>query len=138
VPDYEVIDNDDAFKTWLLQADGFSGLLRNDILQNAYFAFDVDRTAKVFNAWKAEATPPAPQPVEEPIDPQVELATQVSPGQARTAAIVVPDDGKKVWTVDEMDTFYKDFARGEYRGRMAEAQRIETDIDRALAEGRVR
>jgi hypothetical protein len=62
----------------------------------------------------------------------------VSPGQARSTTVFVPDDGKKTWTIDEMDTFYKDVARGEYRGRKADAERIEADIDRALAEGRVR
>ena len=37
-----------------------------------------------------------------------------------------------------MDAFYKDYARGDYRGRKEDAVRIEADIDRALAEGRVR
>jgi hypothetical protein len=140
VPTYEAVDNDQAFKDWLLQADEFSGLLRNDILQDAYFNFDVARTAKVFNAYIAQATPaPTPTPVPEPVvDPQAELASQVSPGQGRAAAVIPPDDGKKVWTVVEMDAFYKDVARGDYRGRKDEVARIEADIDKALAEGRVR
>jgi hypothetical protein len=137
VADYETIDNDDAFKAWLLEIDEFSGLVRNDILQSAYHAFDVGRTAKIFNAYKAQATP-APPPPPPPVDPQAELREQVSPGQGRAAAEITPDDGKKVWSVAEMDEFYKAFARGEYRGRLEDAKRIEADIDRALAEGRVR
>ena len=136
VPNYEEVDNDQAFKDWLLKPDEFSGVIRNEILQNAYFAFDVGRTAQVFNAYLAQATP-APPPPPPPVDPQAELASQVSPGQGRAAAVVAPDDGKKVWSIAEMDTFYKDVSRGDYRGRMDEVRRIEADIDKALAEGRV-
>ena len=137
VPNYETVDNDPSFKEWLLQADEFSGLIRNDILQDAYFKFDVGRTAKVFNAYIAQATPSrAPPPP--PVDPQAELAQQVSPGQAKSATVIPADDGKKVWSVAEMDGFYKDVARGDYRGRKAEVERIEADIDKALSEGRVR
>jgi hypothetical protein len=137
VPNYEAIDASDDFKTWLLQADEFSGLIRNEILQTAYYAFDADRTAKVFNQYLAKATPPAPLPPP-PVTPQDELASQVSPGQSRSAPAITPDDGQKIWSIAEMDGFYKDVARGVYRGQQAEAQRIEADIDRALAEGRVR
>jgi len=136
VPTYEAVDNDEAFKAWLLETDEFSGVVRNDILQDAYFKFDVGRTAKVFNAYIAQATPAAPLPPT-PVDPQAELASQVSPGQGRTAANIPADDGKKVWSIAEMDAFYKDVARGDYRGRMADVARIEADIDKALAEGRV-
>ena len=135
-PTYEETDSRQDFKDWLLKVDDFSGLIRNDILQSAYAAFDAERTAKVFNQFLG-ATPPAPAPAEV-IDPQAQLREQVSPGQARSGAEIVPDDGKKMWSVVEMDAFYKDFSRGDYRGRMDEARRIEADIDRALAEGRVR
>lgn len=139
VADYEEVDNSQAWKDWLMEPDEFSGLLRNEILQTAYFAFDVERTAKVFNQFIAQATPePPPPPVPAPVDPQAELREQVSPGQTKTTTVFTPDDGKKVWSIAEMDTFYKDYARGDYRGRLEEAARIEADIDRALAEGRVR
>ena len=138
VPTYEAVDNEPAFKEWLMQADEFSGIVRNEILQSAYFDFDVDRTAKVFNAFIAQATPSASPPPPPPrVDPQAELASQVSPGQGRAATVIPADDGKKVWTVAEMDAFYKDVARGDYRGRREEVTRIEADIDKALAEGRV-
>lgn len=138
-PTYETVDEDDAFKAWLLQTDDFSGIVRNDILQRAYLSYDVGQTAKIFNAFIAQATPEPPPVVDPPPNPQAELASQVSPGQARASApVTTPDDGKKVWTVAEMDTFFKDVARGDYRGRRDEAARIEAEIDRALAEGRVR
>jgi hypothetical protein len=138
-PTYEETDGRQDFKDWLLQLDDFSGLVRNDILQAAYGRYDADRTAKVFNQFLG-ATPPVPVPVIDPPPPPPgsDLAEQVSPGQARAASVQTPDDGKKVWTAFEMDAFYKDFARGDYRGRMDEARRIDAEIDRALAEGRVR
>lgn len=139
-PTYDDVDNNEAFKAWLLQTDDFSGFVRNDILQRAYHAFDAVQTAKIFNTFIAQATPePAPIPTPPVPDPQAELAQQVSPGQARSSAVITPDtDGKKVWSVAEMDVFYKDVARGDYRGRRADVERIEAEIDRALAEGRVR
>jgi hypothetical protein len=138
-PTYEETDGRQDFKDWLVQLDDFSGLVRNDILQAAYARYDADRTAKVFNQFLgAIPTAPAP-PVPPVVDPQVELSELVSPGQARASSVVTPDDdGKKVWSIAEMDTFYKDFARGAYRGQMEVAARIEADIDKALAEGRVR
>jgi hypothetical protein len=135
-PTYEETDASQPFKDWLIQTDDFSGLVRNDILQAAYRDFDADRTAKVFNQFLG-ATPSLPAPVVEVVDPQAALREQVSPGQARAGAPITPDDGRKVWSVAEMDAFYKDFARGDYRGRMDDARRIEAEIDRALAEGRV-
>lgn len=142
-PTYEETDANEAFKAWLLEPDEFSGLIRNDILQQVYGAFDAARTAHIFNTWLAKATPPAPAApapqAQVPVSPQAELAAQVSPGQARASTVITPDtDGAKVWSVAEMDAFYKDVARGDYRGRRDEVQRIEAEIDRALAEGRVR
>jgi hypothetical protein len=139
-PTYEETDARQDFKDWLLQLDDFSGLVRNDILQTAFHAYDVDRTAKVFNQFLG-ATAPAPAPptpTPAPVDPQAELSELVSPGQARAGTVFTPDDGQKIWAISEMDQFYKDFARGEYRGRLDDAKRIEADIDKALAEGRVR
>jgi len=137
VANYDEVDNSQAWKDWLMQTDEFSGLVRNEILQTAYFNFDVERTAKVFNQFIAGATPEPPPPPP-PVDPQEELREQVSPGQTKATTVLTPDDGKKVWSIAEMDTFYKDYARGDYRGRLEEVARIEAEIDRALAEGRVR
>lgn len=138
-PTYEAVDESEAFKTWLLEPDDFSGIVRNDLLQRAFHAFDAVQTAKIFNAYIAQATPSTPPPVAPTPSPQSELASQVSPGQARSSAPITPDtDGKKVWSIAEIDTYFKDRGRGDYRGRLDEALRIEAEIDRALAEGRVR
>src|SRR5215471_17215046 len=45
-PTYEEVDNSEEFKTWLLQTDDFSGLVRNDILHQRFHAFDAPGTAK--------------------------------------------------------------------------------------------
>jgi hypothetical protein len=36
-----------------------------------------------------------------------------------------------------VQTFYNDLAKGRYRGREAEAERIENEINQAAAEGRI-
>jgi hypothetical protein len=45
---------------------------------------------------------------------------------------------KVLLTEKQITDFYNDVARGRYRGREAEQQRIETEINNAISEGRVR
>src|SRR5215831_1100191 len=56
-PTYDAVDNSDEFKAWLLEPDDFSGIVRNEILQQRYFAFDAAGTAKIFKTFIGQATP---------------------------------------------------------------------------------
>jgi hypothetical protein len=136
VPDYADINVDEAFLGWLTGEDPLSGFKRNAILQNAFNAFDHQRTAVIFNAFKQETgktapPPPAPKPSEG-------LETQVSPAGSKTPTTPTPDDGQKIWSSSEVQDFYNAVTRGDYRGRQDEARRIDAEIDKALIENRVR
>lgn len=66
-----------------------------------------------------------------------ELQSQVAPNRSRTAVAPTVDDGQnKVWTEAEIRQFYTDVRRNHYT--QAETDRIENQINQAVAEGRVR
>lgn len=140
VPDWADINVDDEFKTWLMETDPLSGSVRNDLIQNAFADFDHVRTAAIFTAFKStKAAPPAALAPQAPTpEPETGLEAEISPGRNRSSTLSTPDDGKKIWTDAEVATFYNDVTRGAYRGMDAERLRIDAEIDRALAEGRVR
>lgn len=52
VPDYEKLNVDEGFLRWLDQPDLASGEKRQDVLTSAYTAFDVRKTAEIFNKYK--------------------------------------------------------------------------------------
>lgn len=137
-PTWKPVNESDAFKGWLGMDDALSGQIRNDLLQTAYNAFDHVRTAVIFNTYVKEtgSQDPAPVPATVP-DPAAELAAQVSPAGGKAAVEIAPDDGKKIWSSTEVQTFFNDVARGVYRGRDADRARIDGEIDQALTQGRV-
>jgi hypothetical protein len=131
VPEYEAVNKEPAFLAWLAEADPMSGLQRQTLLNVAFRDLDPQRTATIFNAFKATQapapTPPAPAPA-----PRDDLTRQIEPGKSRDQIPPTPQP-TKVWTPDAIEQFYRDVARGEYKGRQAEAERIEAEIDRSLA-----
>lgn len=127
VPDYEAINKDPRWLKWLDEVDPLSGERRQTYLDKAFDAMDADATARLFLLWQksVEVKSPAPSPLER----------QVAPGPAR--APTQAPAAEKSWTLAEIETFYSDVARGKYRGKEAEQARIENEIDRAIASGRV-
>lgn len=140
VTDWEAINVDPAFTDWLDGADALSGQTYKALLGEAFNTFDHTRTAAVFNAFKATRTPaPAPAPTPAPTPaPKPDLEAEISPGSSRSVSTPTPDDGQKIWTSAEVHDFYTARTRGDYRGRDADAAKIDADIDKALVEGRVR
>jgi len=136
VPDYEVLNVDEGFLGWLSEVDPLSGLARQDYLTNAWNSFDFQRTAALFNAYKQmTAPPPTPEPA--PAVKQ-QLQRQVAPGTSKVSTTAPSNTTDLIWTTSEIDQFYKAVSRGDYRGNEAEQVRIEAEIDRAVAEGRIR
>jgi hypothetical protein len=129
VPEWEQVNEDDRFKAWCLEIDPMYGVPRQTALNNAQNALDADRVAAVLKTYLGTTTPPPKT------SPPVEQ--QVSP-RAVASAPPPPPTGKPVITNDQIDKFYRDVAQGRYRGREAEAARIEQVINDALAEGRIR
>lgn len=133
VPDWQTINQDTQFLTWLGQVDPFTGVQRQALLDDAANANSVDRVVRIFSAYKdsRESSP-------ETTSRNQELERQVSPSRSRGAGAkpsTDPRGGKKIWSQQELSAFYDDYARG--RITPDEATKTEHEIYQAAAEGRI-
>lgn len=124
LPDWEAQNEDPAFIEWLQGTDETFGMRRNDALQNAFQALDAARVAKIFKAYRVAKQPPASSG----------LAKQVAPTHSRGAGSPTAPAGK-TWTQQEIAGFYDAWMHGRVSDE--EAQRIEQEINDAVAQGRV-
>lgn len=129
VPDWEAVNESQEWLAWLAQVDPVYGAPRQAALDAAFNRFDVERVASVFDAFKASRPAPAPAP---------SLANQVAPSTSGTAAAPAATEQKPIYTQKTLNDFFLDVAKGRYRGREAEAARIERELETAAAEGRIR
>jgi hypothetical protein len=133
VPDYEAINVDQGFLAWLGEVDPVYGMPRQNALTAAANALDVARVSNVFKAYKAMIAPapetPKPRAAAKSLESQTAPST-AAPAAAREATV-------PVYTTAQVTQFYRDLQSGKYRGREAEANQIEADLNLALAEGRI-
>ena len=131
VPDWEQVNIDDRWLAWLAEVDSFSGIVRQELLNNAQHNADARRAAAIFNAFKAQFAAPAPVS-----PPPAQLQPSTSGGSNQAPALEPP---KPILTQAFVNKFYMDRdVHHRYRGREAEAQRIELEINLAAREGRIR
>lgn len=133
VPDYEEINTDQRFLDWLSEVDPLSGFQRQEYLTNAFNTYDVARTATLFNTFKELTGSTQAKPKQ----PPKELVRQVAPGTSKASAQTITNPNEKIWSMAEIDRFYKDVARGVFKGNDAEQARIEAEIDLAVQQGRL-
>jgi hypothetical protein len=134
VPNYQTLNVDPGFLAWLAEIDPLSGVARQAYLANAWGSFDATRTAKLFLAYEQLAgsgTTETPKPT-----PQQELARQAQPGTSKGMGQVPDEPNARIWQRAQIERFYTDVTKGQYSAK--EAQRIEAEIDAAVASGRVR
>lgn len=129
VPDWEQVNADQKWLAWLAESDPLTGVQRQQILDNAANRFDGDRVAEIFNLFKkqsgtAEQKPPAKN----------ELNRQVAPAKQGGSGSVPQAD--KIWTLAEYENAYDPRLSEKIGAKQAEA--LQAEADRALAEGRVR
>lgn len=127
VPDWEQVNQDQRWLTWLAETDPVYGAARQAALDAAHQQMDVQRVASVFKAFKAA----------HPAKPQSSLANQVAPNGA-AASTPAATGARPILTSKFVEKFYGDVAKGRYAGREAEAAQIEAEINQAAAEGRIR
>lgn len=65
-----------------------------------------------------------------------QLEKQVSPGRGRSGAAHTPSE-PKMYTPQDIKSFFADVQKGKYKGREEERDRIERDIFAAQREGRI-
>lgn len=135
VPEWEALNQNQVCLDWLAAEDPVFGVPRQNALDvasrtlNAQAAINIFRQLKNLVAPAPAATAPAPA--------TSKLDKQVSPNTAATSTAPVQPDVTIV-TQKQITAFYDALAKRKYVGREEEAVAIEAQINRALAEGRVR
>lgn len=124
VPDWEKVNEDDAFKAWLAEEMPMTGMERQAFLNEAQRKNDARKVASFFTAWKGES------------GQQSYLPDTVNGGAGQGDANA--DDSHEIYTRAEVAQFYDDKKLGRYKGREDEARQIELKIFRAQKEGRIR
>jgi hypothetical protein len=141
IPDWEALNVDPELLKWMDEVDPLSGLKRQMYLNNAFEQFDVQRTANLFKAFKQAhgRVAPADPAADRAQIAQQELARQVAPGTAKGSAPAGSEAASdRIYTRAQVERFYTDVTKGLYAGKEKEMNRIETEIDQAMASGRVR
>lgn len=129
VPEWDSINQSDAFKQWLGEEDPVYGVPRQTALKRAEDNLDAARTIRIFQTFTGGSAPV--------VAPKVNsLDKQVAP---RAAASVAPTgQNLSIITTAEVDRFYRDVAQGRYRGNEKQQQQMEDEINAALREQRIR
>lgn len=145
VPDWESVNQDPAFLTWLEKLDPLSGQPRQILLNAAQDALDAQRVAAIFNTFRegtgrvAPPPTPTPQPAHQPparSPAPPEVARQVQPGRSKAASTPqASEPATRIWSQREISDFYREATQGRYSRE--EQARIEAEIDLAAAQGRV-
>jgi len=134
VPEWEQLNTDPAFLQWLGEVDAVYGIPRQMALTSAAEAFDSNRVATIFNAYKATLAPTSQQNKPKPSE---QLQSQVTPTRSMAQATTTATESSfKLWSNSDVERFYSDKRRGFLSTE--EAARIEQEIQSAISEGRVR
>lgn len=126
VPDWEQVNQDPKFLTWLEEIDELTGESKQSLLSRAEKSRDAARTAKFFNAYKKTSTSWAATN-NQALDSQIAPPTNKAPNAP---------PAKKIWTRNEVADFYGRVRNGQIEDKDAVA--IEADIMAAQIEGRIR
>lgn len=137
VPNWQQINNDQDFQSWLLDIDPLTNTSRQTHLEIAQRDLDVNRVVAFFNAFTAASGKFAPAATAQPNRSASELERQIAPGRARGSGSASAGQTAKTYTPDDIKKFFNDVRSGRYKGREAERDRVERDIFAAQREGRI-
>ena len=136
LPDWETINADPEFRTWILEKDPVYGIPRQAALDRARETLNAGHAVNVFKTFLGTRAAPTPAPAPAP-KPAPSLESQVSPsGTGAPAPAAQP--AKPIISSKAVEVFYREMAQGKWDARVAEAQSIEAQIDLAMVEGRIR
>jgi hypothetical protein len=122
VPDLQKIDRDPAFIKWMSGPDSISGFPRARLFKTAQQAGDVARVAEFFLEYAKLTAPKKDEKMEKKLTPSNQAVAPKTPKTNKRRTI----------TMKQIDRFYDDVARGRYKHRPKEQQKMESLIDRAL------
>ena len=135
VPEWQEINGDQGFHSWLLEVDPLTGIPRQTYLDDAQRNLDARRVANFFSSWKGMTGVPEARTTRE-TQSASELERQVAPGKGRSGG-AKPQGAAKTYTADDIKKFFADVQKGKYKGRETERDRTERDIFAAQREGRI-
>ena len=121
-------DGNKDFLVWLAMQDPISGRTYQELLEEAHSVYDSKRAARIIKTWPgyagfmgASPKPVSPKVPEELVTPEAKRGT-VSDAPKPEAAI----------TLEEIQKFQNDVARGFYRGREKEQKAMQARVEKML------
>lgn len=129
VPDWQVIDQEDAFTAFLDEYDQLTGRQRRQFFTEADQSNDAQRIISFFTTYREGSS--AKKTLQKEVAKNA-MEYSLSPSGVRASEAPA---GKKVWSQGEIRKFYTDARRGIYSA--GEYERIESDIFAAQNEGRL-
>lgn len=144
LPQWQNLNENQDFITWLRLPDTYSGVIRHELLNAAFERNNATQVMAFFNGFLAEEAAVAPagthgaefSGAQAPQD-KLSLEEFAAPGRAKTAAASAPTE-KPFFNRSQISQFYAAVTAGRYRGREAEQQKLEAQIFEAQREGRIR
>lgn len=136
VPDFEQVDRDERWVSWLNEYDPMLRAPRRTQAAAAFEAGDAEAVADYVKLWKSSIAE-APTPVED--KRQEELEKQVSPNRSATSAGAgTAGTTPKTYSERELQASWDKVRVLNTRGKVDEAAKLEAEITAAYLEGRVR
>jgi len=148
VPQWQQINRDQQFIEWVSLPETYSGVIRQQLMQEAWNSGDAHRVAAFFRAFLAEVAAvdprgsgtrvpsmPTPQPGAVPLATRLSLESLAAPGRGQGSTGSPAD--KPVYTAQDITRFYTEVAAGKWRTRDQERAAIDADIIAAQKEGRI-
>jgi len=133
VKNWRVINGSQEFNDWLDQTEPFTGFLRRDILADAYNKLNIERVKSFYTTFLAAQAPPVSsegggkKTVTEDIGMETATAGAKKPVDQTKPKII------KSFKASEVKDFYESLSRHTYRGTKEEAEKIEKEINMAIA-----
>lgn len=144
LPNWRELNDNPALISWLQLPEPYSGVKRQDLLNEAFARHNGPRVAQFFSGFLSEEA--ATGPMDGQLDTtgaqapgKVPLEAFAAPGRAKTAAAPASAPAEKpVFTPAQISRFYTDVSLGKWKGREAEQQAVERQIHEAMMDQRVR
>ena len=133
VPNWNEVNSDPDFQSWLLEIDPLTGIARQTYLEDAQRKLESSRVIQFFKAFVGNSG--NDDSARDKRATKSELEKQVSPGLGRAGQPVSND--AKTYTPQDIEKFFKDVRTGKYKGREDERSRKERDIFAAQRENRI-
>ena len=135
VSNWQDINNNADFQSWLLSIDPLTGISRQTYLEDAQKNLDSGRVVNFFRTWEGANGTTNTAQVDRSAQ-QSQLQKQVAPGRSRNNGVKTSGQNQ-TYTQEDIKEFYSDVRKGKFKGRDDERGRIERDIFAAQQEGRI-